>query len=195
MIARAEQGFTAVTGRPHRAPFGARAQGAEETLEIIRRLSMLLRPSMLDDLGLSAALGGTPSSSRQHGDSREPPTTMAAPISCPTPKDQLVPDLSGSSHQLRTALRSAVRFLFNWLPKKSGMSCGSRTTAKDSRRFERREAWVDRHRGARGRWRRLDLIQAGRRNRISISIPLRKTSESQGGSADPDSKAHENPIG
>jgi len=31
--------------------------GAEETLEIIRRLSMLLRPSMLDDLGLSAALG------------------------------------------------------------------------------------------------------------------------------------------
>jgi signal transduction histidine kinase len=32
-------------------------QGAEETLEIIRRLSMLLRPSMLDDLGLSAALG------------------------------------------------------------------------------------------------------------------------------------------
>jgi signal transduction histidine kinase len=32
-------------------------QGAEETLEIIRRMSMLLRPSMLDDLGLSAALG------------------------------------------------------------------------------------------------------------------------------------------
>ncbi len=32
-------------------------QGAEETLEIIRRLSMLLRPSMLDDLGLSATLG------------------------------------------------------------------------------------------------------------------------------------------
>src|ERR1700736_4102989 len=32
-------------------------QGTEETLEIIRRLSMLLRPSMLDDLGLSAALG------------------------------------------------------------------------------------------------------------------------------------------
>src|SRR5439155_8109972 len=31
--------------------------GAEETLDIIRRLSMLLRPSMLDDLGLSAALG------------------------------------------------------------------------------------------------------------------------------------------
>jgi signal transduction histidine kinase len=32
-------------------------QGTEETLELIRRLSMLLRPSMLDDLGLSAALG------------------------------------------------------------------------------------------------------------------------------------------
>jgi signal transduction histidine kinase len=31
--------------------------GTEETLDIIRRLSMLLRPSMLDDLGLSAALG------------------------------------------------------------------------------------------------------------------------------------------
>lgn len=31
--------------------------GAEETLDIIRHLSMLLRPSMLDDLGLSAALG------------------------------------------------------------------------------------------------------------------------------------------
>ncbi|MGH9660705.1 MAG: sensor histidine kinase [Bryobacteraceae bacterium] len=32
-------------------------KGAEETLEIIRRLAMLLRPSMLDDIGLSAALG------------------------------------------------------------------------------------------------------------------------------------------
>lgn len=32
-------------------------EGAEETLQIIRRMSMLLRPSMLDDIGLSAALG------------------------------------------------------------------------------------------------------------------------------------------
>jgi signal transduction histidine kinase len=31
--------------------------GAEETLDVIRRMSMLLRPSMLDDIGLSAALG------------------------------------------------------------------------------------------------------------------------------------------
>ena len=31
-------------------------QGVEETLEVIRRMSMLLRPSMLDDIGLSAAL-------------------------------------------------------------------------------------------------------------------------------------------
>lgn len=31
-------------------------KGVEETLEIIRRMSMLLRPSMLDDIGLSAAL-------------------------------------------------------------------------------------------------------------------------------------------
>ncbi|MBI1791439.1 MAG: sensor histidine kinase [Acidobacteria bacterium] len=38
--------------RLHRA-----RQGAEDTLAIIRRLSMLLRPSMLDDIGLSAALG------------------------------------------------------------------------------------------------------------------------------------------
>jgi signal transduction histidine kinase len=55
-ISRAEQGLepfqTDLSERLRRA-----RQGAEETLEIIRRLSMLLRPSMLDDLGLSAALG------------------------------------------------------------------------------------------------------------------------------------------
>ena len=55
-VARAEQGLdptqTDLIERLRRA-----RQGAEETLEIIRRLSMLLRPSMLDDLGLSAALG------------------------------------------------------------------------------------------------------------------------------------------
>jgi signal transduction histidine kinase len=55
-IARAEQGLT-----PSQSDLGERLrrarQGAEETLEIIRRMSMLLRPSMLDDLGLSAALG------------------------------------------------------------------------------------------------------------------------------------------
>jgi signal transduction histidine kinase len=55
-VARAEQGLgpaqTDLAERLRRA-----RQGAEDTLEIIRRLSMLLRPSMLDDLGLSAALG------------------------------------------------------------------------------------------------------------------------------------------
>src|SRR5437899_5224608 len=55
-IARTEQGLapnqTDLLERLRRA-----RKGAEETLEIIRRLSMLLRPSMLDDLGLSAALG------------------------------------------------------------------------------------------------------------------------------------------
>lgn len=55
-VARAEQGLlpsqTDLSERLQRA-----RQGADETLEIIRRLSMLLRPSMLDDLGLSAALG------------------------------------------------------------------------------------------------------------------------------------------
>jgi signal transduction histidine kinase len=55
-VARAEQGLT-----PSQADLVERLrrarQGAEETLEIIRRMSMLLRPSMLDDLGLSAALG------------------------------------------------------------------------------------------------------------------------------------------
>ena len=55
-VARAEQALlpeqTDLAERLRRA-----RQGAEETLEIIRRLSMLLRPSMLDDLGLSAALG------------------------------------------------------------------------------------------------------------------------------------------
>ena len=54
-VARAEQGLapsqTDLAERLRRA-----RQGAEETLEIIRRMSMLLRPSMLDDLGLSAAL-------------------------------------------------------------------------------------------------------------------------------------------
>jgi signal transduction histidine kinase len=55
-VARAEQGLA-----PSQADLAERLQrarqGAEETLEIIRRMSMLLRPSMLDDLGLSAALG------------------------------------------------------------------------------------------------------------------------------------------
>src|SRR5580704_3538975 len=55
-VARAEQSLlpseTDLVDRLRRA-----RQGAEETLEIIRRMSMLLRPSMLDDLGLSAALG------------------------------------------------------------------------------------------------------------------------------------------
>jgi signal transduction histidine kinase len=54
-IARAEQKLDPsqkdISERLRRA-----LQGAEETLEIIRRLSMLLRPSMLDDIGLSAAL-------------------------------------------------------------------------------------------------------------------------------------------
>ncbi len=55
-VARAEQGLT-----PSQSDLAERLrrarQGAEETLEIIRRMSMLLRPSMLDDIGLSAALG------------------------------------------------------------------------------------------------------------------------------------------
>jgi signal transduction histidine kinase len=55
-VARAEQGLS-----PSQADLSERLrrarQGAEETLDIIRRMSMLLRPSMLDDLGLSAALG------------------------------------------------------------------------------------------------------------------------------------------
>jgi len=55
-VARAEQALlptqTELAERLKRA-----RTGAEETLDIIRRLSMLLRPSMLDDLGLSAALG------------------------------------------------------------------------------------------------------------------------------------------
>jgi signal transduction histidine kinase len=55
-VARAEQALLPsqndVAERLRRARIGA-----EETLDIIRRLSMLLRPSMLDDLGLSAALG------------------------------------------------------------------------------------------------------------------------------------------
>jgi signal transduction histidine kinase len=55
-VARAEQALL-----PTQADLAERLKrariGAEETLDIIRRLSMLLRPSMLDDLGLSAALG------------------------------------------------------------------------------------------------------------------------------------------
>ncbi|MBK9166054.1 MAG: sensor histidine kinase [Bryobacterales bacterium] len=54
-ITRAEQQLD-----PSQAAIAERLQrarrGAEETLEIIRRMSMLLRPSMLDDIGLSAAL-------------------------------------------------------------------------------------------------------------------------------------------
>ncbi len=48
---RLEPGQTDIAERLRRARLGA-----EETLGIIRRLSMLLRPSMLDDIGLSAAL-------------------------------------------------------------------------------------------------------------------------------------------
>jgi signal transduction histidine kinase len=55
-VARAEQALMPAQGDIAERLRRAR-QGAEETLEIIRRLSMLLRPSMLDDLGLSAALG------------------------------------------------------------------------------------------------------------------------------------------
>lgn len=55
-VARAEQSLspsqTDVVERLRRA-----REGTDGTLEIIRRMSMLLRPSMLDDLGLSAALG------------------------------------------------------------------------------------------------------------------------------------------
>jgi signal transduction histidine kinase len=55
-IARAEQAL--LPSQPNIAERLQRARIAtEETLDIIRRLSMLLRPSMLDDLGLSAALG------------------------------------------------------------------------------------------------------------------------------------------
>src|ERR1043166_6231238 len=54
-VARVEQALTPVRSDLVERLRRAR-QGAEETLEIIRRLSMLLRPSMLDDLGLSAAL-------------------------------------------------------------------------------------------------------------------------------------------
>ncbi|MGH9721570.1 MAG: sensor histidine kinase [Bryobacteraceae bacterium] len=54
-LARAEQALSPaqkeIVERLQRA-----RNGADETLEIIRRMSMLLRPSMLDDLGLSAAL-------------------------------------------------------------------------------------------------------------------------------------------
>src|SRR5262245_2688921 len=54
-VARTEQALAAT--QPELIERLRRARlGAEETLEIIRRLSMLLRPSMLDDLGLSAAL-------------------------------------------------------------------------------------------------------------------------------------------
>lgn len=55
-VSRTEQALL-----PSQADLAERLQrartGAEHTLEIIRRLSMLLRPSMLDDLGLSAAVG------------------------------------------------------------------------------------------------------------------------------------------
>jgi signal transduction histidine kinase len=55
-VARAEQGL-----QPSQTDLAERLcrarQGAEDTLEVIQRMSMLLRPSMLDDLGLSAALG------------------------------------------------------------------------------------------------------------------------------------------
>jgi signal transduction histidine kinase len=95
-VARAEQGL--LPSQTDLIERLRRARKAEETLEIIRRLSMLLRPSMLDDLGLSAALGWY---TKQFSASDcVTSTTMAAPTFFPTPRDQLVQDRPGSPHQL-----------------------------------------------------------------------------------------------
>jgi hypothetical protein len=106
-VARAEQGLlpsqSDLIERLRRA-----RKGAEETLEIIRRLSMLLRPSMLDDLGLSAALGWY--TKQFSGDSREPQRRWQRRPAARRRKDQLVQDRAGSPHQLRAALGGAVDF-------------------------------------------------------------------------------------
>src|ERR1700730_3077194 len=197
-VARAEQGLlpsqTDLVERLRRA-----RKGAEETLEIIRRLSMLLRPSMLDDLGLSAALGWY---TKQFSAS----TAIRVSLNDDGSAD-LLPDAEKTS-----LYRIVQEALTNCARHSEARSILIQLASEEQRyivRIEDDGKGFAPARGARG----LGLIgieervaemggaleldsKPGAGTRIFISIPLRKTSESQGGVADNQlPQAHENPIG
>ncbi len=197
-VARTEQSLlpsqTDLIGRLRRA-----RKGAEETLEIIRRLSMLLRPSMLDDLGLSAALGWY---TKQFSAS----TAIRVSLNDDGSAD-LLPDAEKTS-----LYRIVQEALTNCARHSEARSILIQLASEEKRyivRIEDDGKGFTPARSARG----LGLIgieervaemggileldsKPGAGTRIFISIPLRKTSESQEGVADNRlPQAHENPIG
>jgi signal transduction histidine kinase len=196
-VARAEQGLlpsqTDLIERLRRA-----RQGAEETLEIIRRLSMLLRPSMLDDLGLSAALGWY---TKQFSAS----TAIRVNLNDDGSAD-LLPDAEKTS-----LYRIVQEALTNCARHSEARSILIQLASEEQRyivRIEDDGKGFTPVRGARG----LGLIgieervaemggdlnldsKPGAGTRLFISIPLRKTSESPGAAADARlPQPHENPI-
>jgi signal transduction histidine kinase len=197
-VARAEQGLlpsqTDLIERLRRA-----RQGADETLEIIRRLSMLLRPSMLDDLGLSAALGWY---TKQFSAS----TAIRVNLNDDGSAD-LLPDADKTS-----LYRIVQEALTNCARHSEARSILIQLASEEQRyivRIEDDGKGFTPDRGARG----LGLIgieervaemggdlnldsKPGGGTRIFISIPLQKISESRGRAADARlPQAHENPIG
>jgi len=197
-VARAEQGLlpsqTDLIERLRRA-----RKGAEETLEIIRRLSMLLRPSMLDDLGLSAALGWY---TKQFSAS----TAIRVSLNDDGSAD-LLPDAEKTS-----LYRIVQEALTNCARHSEARSILIQLASEEKRyivRIEDDGKGFTPARSARG----LGLIgieervaemggvleldsKPGAGTRIFISIPLQKISESQGRTADDRlPQAHENPIG
>jgi len=197
-VARAEQSLlpsqTDLIERLRRA-----RKGAEETLEIIRRLSMLLRPSMLDDLGLSAALGWY---TKQFSAS----TAIRVSLNDDGSAD-LLPDAEKTS-----LYRIVQEALTNCARHSEARSILIQLASEEKRyivRIEDDGKGFTPARSARG----LGLIgieervaemggileldsKPGAGTRIFIYIPLRKTSESQEGVADNRlPQAHENPIG
>jgi signal transduction histidine kinase len=197
-VARAEQGLLpSQTDLVER--LGRARKGAEETLEIIRRLSMLLRPSMLDDLGLSAALGWY---TKQFSAS----TAIRVSLNDDGSAD-LLPDAEKTS-----LYRIVQEALTNCARHSEARSIMIQLASEEQRyivRIEDDGKGFTPVRSARG----LGLIgieervaemggvlelnsKPGAGTRIFISIPLRKTSESQGGAVDNRlPQAHENPIG
>jgi signal transduction histidine kinase len=197
-VARAEQGLlpsqTDLIERLRRA-----RQGAEETLEIIRRLSMLLRPSMLDDLGLSAALGWY---AKQFSAS----TAIRVSLS-----DDGSADLLPNAH--KTSLYRIVQeTLTNCARHSEAKSILIKLGTHEGRYIVRIEddgkGFVPSHEvrgigliGIEERVAEMGGIfelksAAGAGTKILVSIPLRVTPEVQGGAAEAAARQpHENPIG
>jgi signal transduction histidine kinase len=196
-VARAEQGLlpsqTDLVERLRRA-----RQGAEETLDIIRRLSMLLRPSMLDDLGLSAALGWY---TKQFSAS----TAIRVSLNDDGSADRL------SSPEKTSLYRIVQEALTNCARHSEARSILIKLGSEEDRYIVRIEddgkgftpSRNKRGLGLIGIEERvaemggaLDLNSTpGAGTKIFISIPLRKSNEAREGAASAAlSEAHENPI-